>query len=198
MRTQDLDGKWILHLAQLRWGKSPQKYGLYRYSVPAHETAKYRAKFGWPPLSDVAVVTKPRLETCSWNLLGCPKLANRCQPLVGRSSPYCENMWRSYCCLTFFPIVDTCLRCEDIARQSCAMVCRWLIFAYFCVLYFQRAAYSTFQTCILNSHQGHVMCGSMVDIQSATAENRRGKRKKEERKKETTNAKYKCRVNRCV
>jgi len=30
------------------------------------------------------------------------------------------------CCLTsFFPIVDTCLSCEGIARQSCAMVPRW-------------------------------------------------------------------------
>jgi len=25
----------------------------------------------------------------------------------------------------FFPIVDTCLNCEDIARQSCGMVPRW-------------------------------------------------------------------------
>jgi len=25
----------------------------------------------------------------------------------------------------FFPIVDTCLSCEDIARQRCAMVPRW-------------------------------------------------------------------------
>jgi len=28
----------------------------------------------------------------------------------------------------FFLIVDTCLRCEDIARQSWAMVTRWRIF----------------------------------------------------------------------
>jgi len=36
------------------------------------------------------------------------------------------------------------------------------------------------------------MCGIMVDIQSATSENRRGKKKKEERRKEekTTAAKY--------
>jgi len=27
----------------------------------------------------------------------------------------------------FFPIVDTCLSCEDIARQSCAMVPRWRV-----------------------------------------------------------------------
>jgi len=29
----------------------------------------------------------------------------------------------------FFPVVDTCVSCEDIARQSCAMVHRWQIFA---------------------------------------------------------------------
>ena len=39
-------------------GKSPKKC-----SVPAHETAKHRAKFGWPPVSDVAAVTKARRET---------------------------------------------------------------------------------------------------------------------------------------
>ena len=33
------------------------------YSVSAQETAKDRAKFGWPPVSDVAAVMKPRLET---------------------------------------------------------------------------------------------------------------------------------------
>jgi len=31
----------------------------------------------------------------------------------------------------FFPIVDTCLICEDIARQSCAMVPRWRFLATF-------------------------------------------------------------------
>ena len=44
----------------------------------------------------------------------------------------------------FFPIVDTCLSCEDTARQICAMVPKWLFFAS-CIC-------STFQTCILNSH----------------------------------------------
>jgi len=34
------------------------------YSVPAQEMAKHRAKFGWPLVSDVAAVTKPRRETC--------------------------------------------------------------------------------------------------------------------------------------
>ena len=31
----------------------------------------------------------------------------------------------------FFPIVEMCLGCEDVARQSCAMVRRW---RFFCVL----------------------------------------------------------------
>jgi len=72
--------------------------------------------------------------------------------------------------LNIFPIVDTCLNCEDIARQTCGVVPRWQLFGDFCVLYFQRAARSTFQTCILNLLYSHTMCGSMVDIQSPTAE----------------------------
>ena len=82
------------------------------------------AKFGWRSLLDCRAVTLPRRET-GWNLLGCPKLTKRFQPLVGQSSPYCEDLWGRYCCLTsFFPIVDTCLSCEDIAGQSCVMVPR--------------------------------------------------------------------------
>ena len=141
-----------------------------------------RHKVWLTPTTRCRAVTLPRRDT-SWNLQGCPKLVNRSQPLVGQSLPYCEDMWRRYCCLTsFFPIVDMCLSCEDIARQSCAMVPRWR----FCVLYFQRAVCSTSQTCILNSHYGHTMCGSMADIQSVTAEIRRGKKRKEE----TTGQKY--------
>jgi len=102
------------------------------YSVPAQETAKHRAKFGWLPLSDVAAVTRPRRETCR-NLLGCPKLTNRSQPLVSRSSPYCEDMWRRYCCVNrfFSRLLIRCLSCEDIARQSCAMLRTWRIFGDF-------------------------------------------------------------------
>jgi len=99
------------------------------------------AEHRWCPLFNATVwltpttrwsaVTLPRGET-RWNLQGCPKLANRSQPLVGRSSPYYEDMWRTYRCLTrFFPIVDTCPTCEDIARQSCVMVPRWRIFGDF-------------------------------------------------------------------
>ena len=59
------------------------------------------AKFGWRPLLECRAVTLPRRES-RWNLKGRPKLANRSQPLVGRSLPYYEDMWRRYRCLTTF------------------------------------------------------------------------------------------------
>jgi len=39
----------------------------------------------------------------------------------------------------FFPIVDTCLSCKDIARQRCVMVLRWRFFAS-CIFSEPRAA----------------------------------------------------------
>jgi len=80
-------------------GKKPLL--VYIYSVPAQQTAKHRAKFGWPPLSDVGAVMIPRRKT-HLNLLGCHRLPNRSQTLVGRRSPHCENAWRRYCYLTSY------------------------------------------------------------------------------------------------
>jgi len=98
----------------------PAEYSWWLCSTP---------QFRWRPLVQCCAVTLPRRET-RWNLLGCPKLMKRSQPLVGRSSPYCNFMWGRYCCLTsFFLIVDTCLNWEDIDRQSCAMVHRLRFFA---------------------------------------------------------------------
>ena len=76
-------------------GQEPQKC---IHNEPHQEMAKHRANFGWPPvsLSDVAGVMKARRDT-HWLLPWCPKLWNRSQPWVGRSSPYCGDMW--YCCL---------------------------------------------------------------------------------------------------
>jgi len=63
------------------------------------------------------------------------------------------GLTRFYKTTVFFTfIVDTCLSCKDIARQSCGMVPRCRLFGGSCVLYFQRAACSMFQTCILNLH----------------------------------------------
>ena len=42
------------------------------------------AKFGWRPLLECRAVTLPRRRT-RWNVLGCPELANKSQPLVGQS-----------------------------------------------------------------------------------------------------------------
>ena len=82
------------------------------------------------------------------NLLGCPKLQNLSQPIVGRKFTILWGHVDDILLLNkFFPIADTCLSCEDSARQSCAMVPRWRFLCHFCILYFQRAACSTFQTC---------------------------------------------------
>jgi len=60
-----------------------------------------RRKVWLTPTTRCRAVMLPRRET-SWNLQGSPKLVNRSHPLVGRSSPYCGDMWRTYCCLTSF------------------------------------------------------------------------------------------------
>jgi len=115
----------------------------------------------------------------TWNPL---KLAGVPQT-TGQSSPYCEDICRRYCCL-----INLFLRfliCALVVKIRPNKVVRWCadgeFLAIFWVLYFQRAASSTLQTCILNSHWGHTMCWSTVDIQSATAEIRRGKKKEENR-----------------
>ena len=103
---------------------------------------------------DCRAVTLSRCET-RWNVLGCLKLPDRSQPLVGRSSPYCGDIWMRYCCLiSFFPIVDTCLSCEDnyIPTKLYDGVQMAIFWRFFCVLHFQRATCSRFQTCVLNSH----------------------------------------------
>ena len=57
------------------------------------------AKFGWRPLLECRAVTLPRRES-RWNLQGCPKLANRSQPLL--AEVHHDDMWRGYRCLTSF------------------------------------------------------------------------------------------------
>ena len=121
-------------------------------------------QFGWRPLLDCRAVTPLKLA-------GVPQTG---KPISAASGPKFTILWghleEVLLLNTFFLIVATCLRCEDIARQICGMV------------------RTTFQTCILNLHQGHTMCQSMVDIQPAAAEIRRGKEK--DRRKETTEQKY--------
>jgi len=74
----------------LRKARAPPLKNVYIYIVYQPGDGQTCATFGWRPLSDVGAATKPTRET-RWNLLGWPKYANRSQPLIGRSSPYCEN-----------------------------------------------------------------------------------------------------------
>ena len=79
----------------------------------------------------------------------------------------------------FFPIIDTYLNSENIARHSCAMVPKWRCFL--------RPVFpgSRVQH-ISHLHSkfalGPPMCGSMVDNRSAAAEIRRGKKKRRKKK----------------
>jgi len=81
----------------------------------------------------------------------------------------------------FFPIVDKCLSCEDIARQSCAMVRRWRIFGEFLGRAFPASRLKQVSDLRLKFalRPHHVWKYGTVDIQSATAEIRPGKKKKD-------------------
>jgi len=80
-------------------------------------------KFGWRPLLECRAVTLLRRET-RWSLQGCPKLANRSQPLVGRSSPYYERIWRKYCCLISFFRLSTHALFAKIQPDKVVWWCR--------------------------------------------------------------------------
>jgi len=72
---------------------TPQSLADARYHMPRSNAAKTRK-----PLKVAGVPQTPETSSAA-------------TPLVGR-------MWRRYCCLTsFFPIVDKCLSCEDIADK---------------------------------------------------------------------------------
>jgi len=90
------------------------------------------AKFSWRPVLECRAVTLPRRES-RWNLQGCPKLTNGSQPLVGRSSPYYEDMWRRYRCLTSF---SNCRYMPQLRRYMPTRLCDGAKITIFCVLYF--------------------------------------------------------------
>jgi len=79
-----------------------------------------RRKVWLTPTTRCCAVTLPTRET-SWNLQGYPKLVNRSQPLVGWSSPYCGDMWRTYCCLTSF--FSDCRYVPQLRRYSPTKLC---------------------------------------------------------------------------
>ena len=87
------------------------------------------AKFGWRPLhagvpcSNAAKTRKPL------KLAGVPQTTGPISPASGSKFTILLGHVKQILLLNnFFPIVDTCLSCEYIARLSCAMVPRWRIF----------------------------------------------------------------------
>jgi len=119
------------------------------------------AEYRWRPLFNAAVWLTPTATVPFTNaaktrnplkLAGMPQ-TNEPISAVGRSSPYCKDTWGRYCRLTsFFRLSIHAL----VAKIESDKVERWCtdgdFLHHFCILYFQRAACSTFQTCILNSH----------------------------------------------
>ena len=104
------------------------------------------AEYRWRPLFNVLWLTPTTRLPCSnaaktqnpMKFAGVPQTRQQISAVSGRSSPYCKDIWRRYCCLTsFFLIVNTYLSCEDIARESCVMVLRWRFLHHLCILYFQ-------------------------------------------------------------
>jgi len=61
-----------------------------------------------------------------------------CQITLTTCYYYYEHVGETLLFNKFFPIVDTCLNCEDIARQRCGIVRRWRFLRHFCVRYFHR------------------------------------------------------------
>jgi len=85
------------------------------------EDRQTSCKVWFTSIQRLAAVTKRRRETRR-NLLGCPNspAANRSQPLVGRSSPYCESLWKRYCCLRMF---SDCRYMPSLRKYSRTKLC---------------------------------------------------------------------------
>jgi len=76
-----------MYLAKFRHGtRAPGKC---IYNVPAQETAKHRAKFGWPPVSDAAAVTNARRKT-RLKFAGVPQTG---KPISAVSGPKLSILW---------------------------------------------------------------------------------------------------------
>jgi len=144
------------------------------------------AEYRWRPLLECRALTLPRRES-RWNLQGCPKLANKSHPLVGRSSPYYEDMWKRYRCLTSF------FRLSIAAKIQPGKVVRCCQNGDFLRPAFPASRVQHVSDLHSKFALSHTVCGRiMVDIQSPTADIRRGKKEKRRKKKkiETTGQKY--------
>jgi len=115
---------------------------------PTHLTSPQRRKVWltlttWLPCSNAAKMQKPL------KLAGLPQTTGSISAASRLKLTILWGHLEEILLLNkFFSIVDMCFSWKDKARQSL----RWRLFGDFLRPAFQRAAYSTFQTCILNSH----------------------------------------------
>ena len=126
---QDLDVTCILHLVNFRNGaRAPTNVHIYCRSPGDGQTS---CKV-W-----LASVERRRCSNEAYTrkllkLAGMPKTTG---PISAVSGPkftiLCGHMEKISLLNSIFPIVDRCLSCEHIARQSCAMVPRWRYLATF-------------------------------------------------------------------
>jgi len=99
------------------------------------------AKHRWRPLFNAAVwLTLTTWLPCSdaaktRKLLKLAGVTQTTGPISAGSRPKLTILWghleKILLLNKFFPIVDTCLSCEDIAQRSCMMVRRWRLFGNF-------------------------------------------------------------------
>jgi len=119
-------------------------------------------EYRWRPLFNAAVWMMPTTRVpCSnaaktrnpLKLLGVPQTNETISAPSGPNfTILCGHVEEILLLNKFFPIVDICRSCEDIARQFVGWCQDGDFWRLFWVWHLQRAACSTFQTCILNSH----------------------------------------------
>jgi len=99
------------------------------------------AEYRWSPLLNAAVWLTPTTRVPRSNAaktpnpLKLPGVPQTNETISAASRPKFTILWKHVeeilLLNKFFPIFDTCLSCEDIARQSCGMVPRWGFLATF-------------------------------------------------------------------
>jgi len=115
------------------------------YSVPAKETAKHRTKFGsveWCRCNNEDNTWKPL------KFAGVPKTR---QSISAVSTPKFVILWGHVEEILLFKSFSDCRYMPYLRRYSPTKLCDGDFVSNYCVLYFQLAACSTFETRILNS-----------------------------------------------
>ena len=99
-----------------------------------------RAEYRWRPLFNAAVWLTPTTRVLCSNaaktrnplkFAGVPQTNKTISVARGPFTILWGHVEEIWLLKKFFPIVNTCLSCEDIARQSCGMVPRWRLFGDF-------------------------------------------------------------------